>query len=228
MKLYSDVAVGDTGAVLKDRASYAGGMAISCGTEADMSEPGLPREGDGDFSGLKVDTLGLWAPPRATVSSTSEIFPPPPLVVVVGEPGTLVLPILLPDMVENDVPGRVAVDGRREYSGRPPGVIDNGTFHASARELIVLERRSFGPPSAGRMVGFTDPDDGIGIGAGLGARKDGVSRPPHSSRIEAAAKLGARRVTGLADRDRDTGGPAAAAAAAAAPAAARDEGAVEK
>lgn len=68
----------------------------------------------------------------------------------------------------------------------------------------MLERRSFGPPSAGRMVGFTDPDpnpdDGIGIGAGLGARKDGVSRPPgHSSRIEAAAKLGARRAAGLAD-----------------------------
>lgn len=107
VKLYSDVAVGDTGAVLNDRASYAGGMAISCGTEADMSEPGLPRGGDGDFSGLKVDTLGLWAP-RVTVSSISEILLPP-----LGEPGTLGLPILLPDMVENDVPGRVAVDGRR-------------------------------------------------------------------------------------------------------------------
>lgn len=70
------------------------------------------------------------------------------------------------------------------------------------------------------MVGFTklDPDCGIGIGAGLGARKDGVSRPPaHSSRIEAAAKLGARRAAGLADRDRDTG-----------PRAARDGGGVEK
>lgn len=90
----------------------------------------------------------------------------------------------------------------------------------------MLERRSFGPPSAER-IGFTDPDDGIGIGAGLGARKDGVSRPPHSSRIEAAAKLGARRVTGLADRDRDTGAAAAAAAGGGGPAA-RDEGAVEK
>lgn len=71
----------------------------------------------------------------------------------------------------------------------------------------------------GRIVGFTDPDpdDGIGIGAGLGARKDGVSRPEHSSRIEAATKLGARWVAGLADRDRDAGGPGI-----------RDEGAVEK
>lgn len=106
VKLYSNVAVGDAGAVLKDRASYAGGMAISCGTEADMSEPGLPRAGDGALSGLNVDALGLGAP-RVAVSSTSTKFPS------LGETGTPEGCILLPDMVEKDVPGRVAVDGRR-------------------------------------------------------------------------------------------------------------------
>lgn len=106
MKLYSDVAAGDAGAVLKDRASYAGGMAISCGTDADMSEPGLPRGGDGALSGLNVDTLGLGAP-RVIVSSISKRF------ASLGEPGILGLCIVLPDMAEKDVPGRVAVDGRR-------------------------------------------------------------------------------------------------------------------
>lgn len=98
--------VGDAGAVLKDRASYAGGMAISCGTEADMSEPGLPRGGDGALSGLNVDALGLGAP-RVTVSSISTKFPS------LGETGTLEGCIVLLDMAEKDVPGRVAVDGRR-------------------------------------------------------------------------------------------------------------------
>lgn len=110
VKLYSEAEVGDTGAVLKDRESYAGagGMAISCGMEADMSEPGLPRGGDAGFSALKVDTLGLGVP-RVAVSSVSER--PPSL----GELGILGLCMLLfeaIDMVEKDVPGREAVDGR--------------------------------------------------------------------------------------------------------------------
>lgn len=110
-------------------------------------------------------------------------------------------------MAERDVPGRVAVDGRTIVFFRTRGVNDSGAldeFAVEDRELIVLWRRGFGPPSVGCSVGLTDPGPIIGIGAGLGARKDGVSRPVYSSRID-ATKLGARRVAGLTDRDRDTG-----------------------
>lgn len=207
-KLYSDGAVGDAGAVLKDRASNGGGIAISCGMPADRKEADFPRIGAADaaLSGLNIDAQGLFGGERERFSSTSSKPS-------IGTPGDLGLCILLLDamdaidMAENDVPGRVAVDGRATEFTRTRGANDNGAldgFAVDDRELIVLDRRSFGLPSEGRMVGLAEPEDGIGIGAGLGARKDGVSRPVHSSRIE-VTKLGARRAAGLADRDRDTG-----------------------
>lgn len=211
VKLYSDAAVGDTGAVLNEPASNCwGGMAISCSSELGLlppREPLIDEDDDTNLSGLKK-TPGLCGGGNTTPSSTSARLSM--AIPLLGDLGLCICMLLLEfiDMAENDVPGRLAVDGRVMEFVRTRGVSDSGAlawFTADDLELIVLVRRSFDPPAVGCRAGFADPATGIGIGAGLGARNDGVSRPVISSRIE-VTKLGARwdgAGAGLAERDRE-------------------------
>jgi hypothetical protein len=203
VKLYSDAAVGETGAVLNEPASNWGGMTISCSSELGLL---LPREPlDANLSGLKA---GADAAAPGLCGGGSTMFSSTSARLSMGIPGDLGLCICMLllefiDMAENDVPGRLAVDGRVMEFVRTLGVSDSGALAwltADDLELMVLVRRSFDPPAEGCRAGFADPATGIGIGAGLGARNDGVSRPVISSRIE-ATKLGARWGAGLAERD---------------------------
>lgn len=207
VKLYSDAAVGDTGAVLNEPTSNWGGMTISCSSELGLLPPREPLVDDAYLSGLKAPGLcgGGSTTPSSTSARLSMGIP------LLGDLGLCICMLLLEfiDMAEKDVPGRLAVDGRVMEFVRTRGVSDSGAlawFTADDLELMVLVRRSFDPPAVGCREGFADPATGIGIGAGLGARNDGVSRPVISSRIE-ATKLGARwgagggAGAGLAERD---------------------------
>lgn len=74
-------------------------------------------------------------------------------------------------------------------------------FAPADLEDIVLARRSFGPASVGERKGFIGPHPGEGIGvvgAGLGVKKDGVSRPDSGSKLFKGLIIGA----GLGDLER--------------------------
>jgi hypothetical protein len=100
----------------------------------------------------------------------------------------------------------VAVGGREfeKECSRTRGFSDRGAllgFAPADREDIVLDLRSLGPVSLGERSGLLGPQpgDGIGVvGAGLGVKKDGVSRPDSGSKLLRGLMMGA----GLGDLDR--------------------------
>lgn len=74
-------------------------------------------------------------------------------------------------------------------------------FAPADREDIVFVLRSLGPASVGERSGLLGPQPGEGIGvvgAGLGVKNDGVSRPDSGSKLLRGLMMGA----GLGDLDR--------------------------